>query len=304
MKKPKIVVIGGCNTDMIVKTNRLPIPGETVLGGSFSMSPGGKGANQSIAAARLGGDITLIAKTGNDLFSCKAIELFVAEGINRNYVFSDPDHPSGVALIYNDINNNFCISVAPGANLLLSPKDIEKAKTEIINADILLIQLEIPLDTVEYAVKLAKQHNVRVVLNPDPAASLNNEIIKSLYVIVPNDVEAGILSGVKVHNMETAEKAAKKIMQKGIDNVIITLGEKGVFLKEGKNNHEIKALPVKAIDNLGAGDTFSGALSVALAEGKSLLDAAIFANAAAAITVTRSGVQSATPYRKEVKTNI
>ena len=304
MKKPKIVVIGSCNTDMVVKANRLPVPGETVLGESFLMCPGGKGANQSIAAARLGGDVTFIAKTGNDLFARQSIELFETEGINTNYIFSDPNHPSGVALIYNDYFGDFCIIVAPGANQSLSPEDIEKAKNEIISSDILLMQLEVPLDTIEYAAKLASQHHVKVILNPDPASALSYEIIKNLYVIVPNSVEAQILTGIKVHNMETAQKAANIISQKGVENVIITLGEKGAFLKEGKNNHAIAALPVDAIDTMGAGDTFCGALSVAISEGKSLLDAVVFANAAASITVMRLGVQSATPYRREVKTDI
>lgn len=303
VKKPKIIVIGSCNTDMVVKANRLPVPGETVLGGSFMMSPGGKGANQSIAAARLGGDVTFIAKTGNDLFARQSIELYEAEGINTNYVFSDPNNPSGVALISVDRYGENCIIVASGANQSLSLEDIEKARNEIINADIVLMQLEIPIDTVEYAAKLACQHHKKVILNPAPASILSDEIIKSLYLIVPNSVEAEILSGIKVHNLETAKKAAKIISQKGVDNVVITLGKNGAFLKDGKKYHDIAAPIVEAFDTTGAGDTFCGALSVAISEGKSLFDSVVFANTAASITVTRMGAQSAIPYRKEVKTD-
>ncbi|MEI8205001.1 MAG: ribokinase [Bacteroidota bacterium] len=301
MKRPKIIVIGSCNTDMIVKANRLPVPGETVLGGSFMMSPGGKGANQSIAAERLGGDVTFITKTGNDLFARQSIELYESEGINTSYVFSDLNNPSGVALISVDGYGENCIIVASGANQTLSSKDIEKARNEIINADIVLMQLEVPINTIEYAAKLASGHHIKVILNPAPAAALNDEIMKSLFLIVPNRVEAEILSGIKVNNFETAKKAAKIISQKGVDNVIITLGKNGAFLKDGKDCHAIAAPIVEAIDTTGAGDTFCGALSVAISEGKSLFDAVVFANTAASITVTRMGAQAAIPYRKEVK---
>jgi ribokinase len=304
LKRPKIIVIGSCNTDMIVKANRLPVPGETVLGGSFMMSPGGKGANQSIAAARLGGDITFITKTGNDLFARQSIELYESEGINTSFVFSDPNNPSGVALISVDRYGENCIIVASGANQSLSSKDIEKARNEIISADIVLMQLEVPINTIEYAAMLASQHHIRVILNPAPAAALSDELIRSLYLIVPNSVEAGILSGIKVHNIETAKKAAKIISQKGVDNVVITLGKNGALLKAGKDYHAIAAPIVEATDTTGAGDTFCGALSVAVSEGKSLFDAVVFANTAASIAVTRMGAQSAIPYRKEVKIEI
>lgn len=300
VKKPKIIVIGSCNTDMVVKANRLPVPGETVLGGSFMMSPGGKGANQAIAAARLGGDVTFIAKTGNDLFAHQSMELFETEGIKTNYIFSDPNNPSGVALISVDRYGENCIIVASGANHSLSSEDIEKARNEIISSDMVLMQLEVPLDTIEYAAKLASQHHIKVILNPAPASALSDELIKSLYLIVPNSVEAEILSGIKVHNMEAAKKAAKIISQKGVDNVIITLGKNGAFLKEGKNYYVIAAPLVETNDTTGAGDTFCGALSVAISEGQSLFDAVVFANTAASITVTRMGAQSAIPYRKEV----
>lgn len=304
MKRPKIIVIGSCNTDMVVKANHLPVPGETVVGGSFLMNPGGKGANQSIAAARLGGDVTFIAKTGEDLFARQSIELYEAEGINTKYIFSDPKHPSGVALISVDSHGENCIVVATGANQFLSPDDINKASKEIISSDMVLMQLEVPIETIEFAAKLAKENNVKVILKPAPASSLNDSIIKNLYVIVPNTVEAEILSGIKVRNMETAKKAAKIISQRGVDNVIITLGENGAFLKEGKNYYTLAAPKVEANDTTGAGDTFCGALSVAVSEGKSLFEAVTFANMAASITVTRIGAQAAIPYRKEIETNL
>ena len=190
----KIVVVGSCNTDMVVKSDRLPVPGETVLGGAFMMNPGGKGANQAVAVARLGGNATFITKTGNDLFGKQSIEMFDEENINTDNILSDPLHPSGVALIMVDNNGENCIVVASGANASLSTHDIEKARDVIESADIILMQLEIPMNTVEYAAKMAFDKGIKVILNPAPAAFLSNELMKCLYAIVPNKTEAEILS--------------------------------------------------------------------------------------------------------------
>lgn len=297
----KIVVVGSCNTDMVVKSDRLPVPGETVLGGAFMMNPGGKGANQAVAVARLGGNATFITKTGNDLFGKQSIEMFDEENINTDNILSDPLHPSGVALIMVDNNGENCIVVASGANASLSTHDIEKARDVIESADIILMQLEIPMNTVEYAAKMAFDKGIKVILNPAPAAYLSNELMKCLYAIVPNKTEAEILSGIKVSDWDSARQAADSISAKGVDNVVITLGSKGSFVKEGDSCYEVPVEKIDAIDTTAAGDTFCGAFCVGLSEGLPIHDAVYFANTAAGITVTREGAQSSIPYRKEIK---
>jgi len=302
MKTNKIVVLGSCNTDMVVKSSRLPVPGETILGGTFMMNPGGKGANQAVAAARLGGNVTFVTKTGNDLFGRQSIELYNDENINTEFISSDPDLPSGVALITVDGEGENCIVVASGANGSLSPSDVKDAEKEIASADILLMQLEVPIETVEYAAKMAKKNGVKVILNPAPAQSLSNDLLSNIHMIIPNETEAEIISGIKVTDVESAKKAADMICSKGVDIVVITMGSAGALIKEGNQYHQIPALRVKAVDTTAAGDTFCGAISVALSEGKSLVDAIKFANQCSAITVTRMGAQASIPYRKEVLT--
>lgn len=296
----KIVVLGSCNTDMVVKSSRLPVPGETILGGTFMMNPGGKGANQAVAAARLGGNVTFITKTGNDLFGRQSLELYNDENINTEFIYSDPDLPSGVALITVDQKGENCIVVASGANANLLPADLDEAEKEITSACILLMQLEIPIETVEYAAKKAKEHNVKVILNPAPAQSLSDDFLKNIYMMIPNETEAEIISGVKVKDWESAIKAADIICSKGVEVVVITMGSMGALLKEGNEYHKISALRVDAVDTTAAGDTFCGAISVAISEGKSLKEAIAFANQSSAITVTRMGAQSSIPYRREV----
>lgn len=296
----KIVIVGSCNTDMVIKSDRLPVPGETILGENFLMNPGGKGANQAVAVARLGGNTTLIAKTGNDIFGRQSVELYNSEGINTDYIFSDADNPSGVALITVDSYGENCIVVALGANMSLSPKDINKAKEVITTADILLMQLETPIETVEYAADLAAKNGVKVVLNPAPAQSISSSLMKNLYLITPNKTEAELLSGIKVIDWESAKKAANIIGSKGIENVIITLGSKGSLVKIKEEFHQIDAVKVNAVDTTAAGDTFNGALCVGLSEGLSIVDSVKMASRAAAITVTRMGAQSSLPFRSEV----
>lgn len=300
MNKKKIVVVGSCNTDMVVKSDRLPKPGETVLGGSFMMNSGGKGANQAVAVARLGGNATFITKTGNDLFGKQSIRMFKEENIDIDNILSDPSLPSGVALIMVDGDGENCIVVASGANANLSINDIEIVRDVIESADILLMQLEIPMDTVEYAAKIAFDKGVKVVLNPAPAARLSNELMRYLHTIVPNNTEAEILSGIKVSDWDSAQNAANEISAKGVNNVIITLGAKGAFIKEGESYYEVPVEKINAIDTTAAGDTFCGAFCVAISEEKSIFDAVKFANKAAGITVTREGAQSAIPYRYEI----
>ncbi len=295
----KIVVIGSSNTDMVIKSDKLPNPGETILGGEFLLNPGGKGANQAVTAARLGGKVTFIAKIGSDTFGKNSISLYSSEGINTEFIFSDPEKPSGVALInVNECGEN-CIVVAPGANGFLSVEDIEKAKCEIESADILLMQLEIPLSVVEYSAKLAYDKGIKVILNPAPASELPNSLLKCLYIITPNKNEAEALSGIKITDIESAKKAAAAIREKGVDTVIITMGELGAIIC-GDELQQIPAVSVKTVDTTAAGDVFNGALSVALAEDKSIVDAVIFACKCAALSVTKLGAQSSIPYRDNI----
>jgi ribokinase len=301
MNSKKIVVVGSCNTDMVVKSDRLPVPGETVLGGAFMMNPGGKGANQAVAIARMGGNVTFISKTGNDLFGRQSVEMYGDENIVTDYIFSDQHLPSGVALIMVDRNGENCIVVASGANGSLSPKDIEKARNVIVSADILLMQLEVPMDTVEYAARMAHEKGIKVVLNPAPAAFLSNELLKCLYAVIPNKTEAEMLSGIKVSDLETAKQAADIIAAKGVDKVVITLGSKGALIKDGQHYSFVSADLVEAVDTTAAGDTFCGAFCVGISEGLSIEDAVKMATKAAGITVTREGAQAAIPYRKEIQ---
>lgn len=300
MGSKKIVVVGSCNTDMVIKADRLPVPGETILGGTFLMNPGGKGANQAVAASRLGARVSFIGKTGNDVFGKQSIMLYNSENINTDFVFSDPGLPSGVALITVDANGENCIVVASGANGSLSPADINKAAAEIESADVVLMQLEIPIETVEYVANIANKKGIRVVLNPAPARSLSDELLRCLYVIIPNKTEAEILSGIKVTDTDSARQAADIISARGVENVIITLGPQGALIKEGPEYHYVKAHKVESVDTTAAGDSFCGSFCVGLVEEKSILESVKLAAKAAALTVTRMGAQSSIPYRSEL----
>jgi ribokinase len=300
MHSKKIVVVGSCNTDMVIKADRLPVPGETILGGTFFMNPGGKGANQAVAAARMGGVVTLISKTGNDVFGKQSVMLYNAENIKTDFIFSDPKQPSGVALITVDSNGENCIVVASGANASLSPSDMNKARGEIESSDLLLMQLEIPIETVEYVAAMASKKGIKVILNPAPAQALSEQLLKNLYIIIPNKSEAEILSGIKVTDVESATKAADIISAKGVDIVVITLGSQGALINENNEYQFVKAYKVDTIDTTAAGDTFCGAVCVGLSEGKSILDSVKMAARAAALTVTRMGAQGSIPYRSEL----
>jgi ribokinase len=296
----RIIVIGSSNTDMVIKSKKLPVPGETILGGIFLMNPGGKGANQAVAAVRLGGNVTFVTKTGNDMFGAEALQQFGNEGIDTRYIIKDTKNPSGVALINVDENGENSISVAPGSNGTLSAYDINDEVFETNPADIFLMQLEIPVGTVEFVAEKAAGKGNRVILNPAPARQLSDELLSCLYLITPNETEAGIMTGIKVHDVMTAEKAALKLRDKGVKNVIITMGASGAYILSDSKSEMIPVIPVQAIDTTAAGDVFNGALAVAVSEGKELGDAVVFANKAASISVTRMGAQASAPYRTEI----
>src|SRR5690348_2564708 len=225
-----IVVIGSSNTDMVIKCNHLPVPGETILGGNFFMNAGGKGANQAVAAARLNGDVTFIAKVGNDVFGAQAIELFNKEKINTEYIFIDDKNPSGVALITVDANGENCIAVAQGCNGNLLIDDLRTLTHVLEQAEIILVQLETPVTIIEYAASIAVQKNIQFILNPAPACKLQDELLSKVSVITPNEKEAEMLTGIAIKDINDAKRAAKTLSAKGIKTVIITLGEDGALL--------------------------------------------------------------------------
>ncbi|HVX52240.1 MAG TPA: ribokinase [Chitinophagaceae bacterium] len=304
MDNAAIVVAGSSNTDMVIKTAHLPAPGETVLGGSFFMNAGGKGANQAVAAARLGGDVTFIAKLGDDIFGKQALHLFNDEGIKTGGIVVDTQNPSGIALITVDGKGENCIAVASGANAALLPADINAVENLIAGANIILMQLEIPVETVEHITMLAKKHNKKVVLNPAPACMLGNALLKNIDIITPNQTEAEVLTGIEVTDQTSALAAAIALQEKGINQVIITMGAYGALVRDGKAFDFIRAPKVDAVDTTAAGDVFNGALAVALCEGVNIFEAAGFACKAAAISVTRLGAQASAPYRHEMPGNI
>ena len=296
----KIVVIGSTNTDMVVKSRKIPSPGETILGGTFMMNPGGKGANQAVAAARLKGNVTFVTKMGNDLFGEQAKHIFDFEGIDSRYIVNDPKNPSGIALIMVDQNGENCIVVAPGSNGTLSAYDIAEDVYGDDPSDVFLMQLEVPVSTIEFVAQKVSERGNRVILNPAPARQLSDDLLNCVDIITPNEVEAEILTGIKVVDAASAEEAADKLMSTGVKNVIITMGAAGAFLHTDKVSKLIPVVPVRAVDTTAAGDVFNGALAVAISEGKDLEEAVVFANKAASISVTRMGAQASAPYRKEI----
>jgi len=286
--------------DMVVKTTHIPVPGETVLGGSFFMNPGGKGANQAVAVARLGGDAVFVSKMGNDVFGKQSRQLLDEEGIDTNFIAFDNEQPSGVALITVDGAGENSIVVAPGANANLVPSDLKKALNEIATAKIILLQLEIPMDTVEFVVQYASEQGTTVILNPAPAAKLPDALFKHINIITPNETEASILSGIPVTDIDSAQKAALIIHELGVRIVVITLGPLGALILEDGKFDRVSARTVDAVDSTAAGDAFNGALAVALSEGKGMVEAVDFACNVASISVTRLGAQSSIPYRNEL----
>jgi ribokinase len=300
----RIIVIGSSNTDMVIKTDKLPAPGETILGGTFLMNPGGKGANQAVAAARLGGKVTFVTKRGNDLFGNQAVGLLMREGIDTQFVVKDTELPSGVALITVDSSGENSIVVAPGSNGNLMQEDIPSSIFGNGKFDILLLQLEIPIDTVEYSAVTATQRGIKVILNPAPARQLSDNLLKNTWLITPNETEAEFISGVTITDIASAEKASEIILEKGVKNVIITLGETGAYIKSETFSGLVAGIKVIPVDTTAAGDVFNGALAVAFSEGRSIRESVIFANKAASISVTRMGAQASAPYRMELSENM
>ena len=295
----KIVVIGSSNTDMVVRTEKLPRPGETLLGGDFIMAGGGKGANQAVAAARMGHNVKFVAALGRDVFGDEALRAYNEYGIDTSCVVRK-DTPSGVALIMVDNTGQNCISVALGANEELSLSDVMPALDTVEEGDIVLLQLEVPIPTVEAVIDAAAAKGAKVVLNPAPAAMVSESTLSKLYLITPNQTEAETLTGIAVNDESSARAAAAALREKGVSKVIITLGSLGALLDDGQVCEVVPAKRVKAVDATAAGDVYNGALCAALAEGSALREAMEFATKASAISVTRVGAQPSIPTREEV----
>ena len=297
----RILVVGSSNTDLIIRVPRLPRPGETVLGGEFSTAAGGKGANQAVAAARAGGRVTFVARIGADGFGDRALANIESNGIDARFVLRNEGAPSGIALITVDERGENSISVASGANALLAAADIERAGEAFAAADILLLQLESPLDAVAAAVREARKRGVPVVLNPAPARDLDDDLLRLVAVLTPNEHEAGLLAGIAVKDERSARDAARRLRDRGPATVVVTLGERGVYAVAPGFEAHVPAFKVEPVDTTAAGDVFNGALAVALAETLPLPEALRFAQAAAAISVTRPGAQPSAPTRAEIE---
>lgn len=303
MKPPRIVVVGSSNTDMVVKSERLPAPGETVTGGQFLLAAGGKGANQAVAAARLGAEVTLIAKVGADVFGEQAIAGYRKEGIRTDFIFRDPQHATGVALILVDQKGENLISVASGANHALSADDVRRAAEPIRAADVVVLQLEIPLETVAAAAAIAAEGGVPVILDPAPAPDgpLDPALLRNVTCVKPNETEAERLTGVAVRDEDSARRAAVRLLASGVRSAVITLGAKGAFWMEGERSGFVDGLRVEAVDSTAAGDAFSGALACGLARKQPLDEAVRYATFVAALSVTRLGAQPSLPSGEEVE---
>jgi ribokinase len=286
--------------DMVVRCGELPVPGQTILGDSFVMNPGGKGANQAVAAAKLGAKTQLIARLGNDMFAEASEKSYATAGLGTDFVVRDGTAASGVALIFVDEQGENEIVVAPGANRMLTPADVDAARDVIAGAKVMILQLEIPMETVRHAARMAVENKTRVVLNPAPARVLPPDLLQNTDIIIANETEILVLTGADDVGIHTASAACRPLLDAGVESVITTLGKDGAVITEGAGATRVPGFKVKAIDTTSAGDTFTGALACALAEGKNLENAVLFANAAAALSATKEGAQISMPTRAEV----
>ena len=295
----RVVVVGSANTDMVVQAERLPGPGETVLGGRFTTAQGGKGANQAVAAARLGAHVTFVARLGQDALGDQALAAYQADGLDCAYISRDPHQPTGVALILVDGHGENMIAVASGGNAALSPAHVEAARAALQTADILLTQLESPLATIATALDLARAARVRAILNPAPAQPLPDALLQGV-ILTPNETEAAQLSGLPVGSVQDAEAAARRLLERGAAAVVVTLGRQGALLVTPSEARLVPAFAVQPVDTTAAGDAFNGGLAVALSRGLGLAEAVRYGNAVAALSVTRLGAQPSLPREVEV----
>ena len=296
-----IAVVGSLNMDLVVRSPHIPRPGETVIGGEFHTVPGGKGANQAVAAARLGAQVAMVGRVGHDAFGGVLLENLDADGIDRAFVVQDGQATTGVALIVVDDNGENSIVVSSGANMRLSPADVEAAEPVIAAADLLILQLEVPLESVIRSAELAGTHGVRVVLNPAPARPLPARLLSMIDVLVPNETEAALLAGLPVGTQDEAQKAAEALLRSGVGTVILTLGERGALPAGAGERQVVPAFGVQPVDTTAAGDAFVAGLSVALAEGHGIDQAVRWGNAAGGLAATKLGAQPSLPTRRALE---
>ncbi|NIO67687.1 MAG: ribokinase [Anaerolineae bacterium] len=297
----KIAVVGSLNMDLVVRAPHMPIPGETVIGSDFRTIPGGKGANQAVAAARLGAEVTMIGRVGDDDFGRAQLRNLGELGIDTTHVIVDPEAATGIALITLDASGQNSIVLAPGANMRLTKEDINAAQGAIIQSDVLVLQLESPLEVVTYAIDIAHAEGVKVILNPAPAQPLPKETLAKLDYLIPNESETALLTGIEVTDIHSAKEAAARLREEGVGTVILTLGDRGAFLASAEESVHVPGYEVEVVDTTAAGDAFVGGLAVALAQGQNLAEAVRYANAAGALAVTRLGAQPSLPTRQEVE---
>jgi ribokinase len=300
MMKPSVTVVGSLNMDLIVRSPRIPQPGETIIGSGFHTAPGGKGANQAVAAARLGAQVTMVGCVGEDAFASTLLGNLNADGVDHTYVIHDPDSATGVALIVVDDAGQNSIVVASGANMKITPDDVIDSKAVIVSADVLLLQLEVPDDVVFAAARVARESDVTVVLNPAPARTLPPDLLKLVDVLIPNETETGLLTDMPVDNQADIETAASALLDLGVNAVIMTLGSRGALLVQQGTTQVYPTFKVDPVDTTAAGDAFVGGFSVALANGGSIEEAIRWGNAAGALATTKLGAQPSLPSHQDV----
>jgi ribokinase len=298
VSRARILVVGSSNTDLVVRTKRIPQPGETVLGGDLMITPGGKGANQAVAAARLGATVSLLARIGTDMFGDYQVESIAASGVSTEFIVRDSAAPSGVALISVDESGQNSILVSPGSNARLTPNDVQHCLSAFQEADIVLLQLEIPLATVRSAIDMAKRLGNVVILNPAPALPLPSGFLDGMDVVTPNLQEALDLLG--TNESVDPGQAARALLEVGIRTAVVTMGANGAVAANRDSLETIPGRRVEVLDTTAAGDCFTAGLAVALGEKQSLISALRFANTAASISVSRHGAQISMPTRQEV----
>ncbi len=296
----KITVIGSTNTEMIFRAPVIPAAGDTILGSSFSMSPGGRGVNQAIAAARAGGKVVFIGRTGADIFGDQILKVLQEEDIDTTYLIRDNTLASGISSIVLNAHGESGITVTPGANVNLSENDLERAKEYISSADALLLQLDIPKETVRFAANSAGSAGVRVILNPSPALPVSDELLKSISILTPDASQAERLTGITITDERSAELAGRILLERGLNRVIITLKSKGAMVIDNGGAEHVPGFRMSTIDTSVVNDVFNGTLAVGLAEGKNFYEAVLFANAAAAVSASRSGTLPSIPTRNEI----
>jgi len=301
MKRRGILVVGSANMDLVVRAGRFPAPGETIFGEGFAMHPGGKGANQAVCAAKLGGNVLFIGKVGSDMFGGSLAAGMRRDGVRLEHLLVDGKSPTGTALITVDARAQNEIIVISGSNMRLLPRDIRRASRAFEGAGVLLLQLEVPLDTVAEAARMARRRGITVVLNPAPARQIPRALLALVDYLTPNETELGQLAGMSVTGLPSAVRASRALLDRGVKEIVVTLGPRGALHVGGGTFRRYSALRVKPVDTTGAGDAFNGALAFALAEGKGLPDAIPFANAVAALSVTRPGAQGSMPSMREVR---